>query len=279
MPGRHTRLAALIGSPARHSLSPAIHNAAFRALGLDWVYLVFEVPPGRVAGALAGMRALGIGGLSVTVPHKEEAAGAVDELAPDASVMGAVNTVVPEPGGRLRGDNTDGAGFLASLADAGVAVEGRRCLVRGAGGAARGVVWGLARSGAAEVVVVPGRDRARAEATASVASAAGGAGRVGTPADVAGADLVVNATPLGLDGGPDLPLDPSLLGPGHVVVDLVPRATTAFLEAAAARGARPVDGLGMLVHQGALAFRMWTGLDPPLAVMHAAARSGHTPPG
>ena len=255
----------------RHSRSPAIHNAAFRALGLDWVYLAFEVAPGRVPEALAGMRALGIRGLSVTLPHKEDTAAAVDELSPTAAALGAANTVVAGDDGRLRGENTDAAGFLASLADAHVDVGGRRCLVRGAGGAARAVVWALAGAGAAEVVVVPGRDRARAEATAALA--AGVVGRVGTADEVAGAEIVVNATPLGLDGGPELAFEPDLLGPGHVVVDLIPRASTALLEAAVVRGATPVDGLGMLVHQGALAFRLWTGCEPPLDVMRAAARS------
>jgi shikimate dehydrogenase len=269
-PGRDTRLAALIGSPVRHSYSPAIHNAAFRALGLDWVYLAFEVAPGRVPEALAGVRALGIGGLSVTLPHKEDAAAAVDELSATAAALGAANTVVVGADGRLRGENTDAAGFLASLADAGVDPTDRRCLVRGAGGAARAVVWALAEAGAAAVVVVPGRDRARAERTAALA---GALGRVGEAGEAAGADIVVNATPIGLDGGPDLAVDPALLGPGQVVVDLVPRPTTALLGAAGARGARPVDGLGMLVHQAALAFRLWTGCDPPLDVMRAAVRS------
>ncbi|HEX7277447.1 MAG TPA: hypothetical protein VF244_08750, partial [Acidimicrobiales bacterium] len=157
--------------------------------------------------------------------------------------------------------------------DAGVDVRGRPCLVRGAGGAARAVVWALAGEGASEVVVVPGRDRARAEVTATLA---GAVGRVGTPAEVAAAHVVVNATPLGLDGGAALAVDPALVGPGQVVVDLIPRATTALLEAAAARGATVVDGLGMLVHQGSIAFRMWTGHDAPLGVMRAAARSGQT---
>ena len=254
----------------RHSLSPAIHNAAFRALGLDWVYVAFEVAPGRVPEALAGMWALGIAGLSVTLPHKEDAAAAVDDLSATATALGAANTVVVGDDGRLRGENTDAAGFLASLADAGVDASGCRCVVRGAGGAARAVVWALAQAGATEVAVVPGRDPLRAARSAAVA---GPVGRVGRAADVADARIVVNATPLGLDGGTDLAFDPTLLGPGHVVVDLIPRPTTALLDAAASRGAQTVDGLGMLVHQGALALRMWTGCDPPLDVMRAAVRS------
>ncbi|HWC10761.1 MAG TPA: hypothetical protein VG455_06010, partial [Acidimicrobiales bacterium] len=143
-PGSRTRVAAVIGDPVRHSLSPVLHNAAFRALELDWVYLAFEVPGGEAAAALTGMRALGIEGLSVTMPHKGDAAASVDELSAAALAVGAVNTVVPLPDGRLSGDNTDGAGFLASLAEEGFDPAGQVCLVVGAGGAARAVVHALA---------------------------------------------------------------------------------------------------------------------------------------
>lgn len=249
-----------------------MHNAAFRALRLDWVYLAFDVAPGAVEGAVAGMRALGIEGFSVTIPHKEAMARAVDVLSPLAESLGAVNTVVRDAAGRLRGENTDGPGFLRSLRDdEGFDPQGRRCLVVGAGGAARAVVRALADAGAAEVVVA-GRTRARVEA---VAALAGDCGRVGVPEDAGEADLVVNATPLGMagtDAAGQLPVDPSHLGPGQVVVDLVPNpAIPPLVEAARARGAVAVNGLGMLVHQAALAFRMWTGQDPPLGAMSAAA--------
>jgi shikimate dehydrogenase len=268
--GPYTRLAAVIGSPVRHSLSPAMHNAAFAHLGLDWVYVACEVTPGHVDAALAGARALGFGGLSVTIPHKAAALAAVDEATEVAQAVGAVNTVVPGAGGRLVGDNTDGAGFLASLADEGFDPAGRVCAVLGAGGAARAVAHALAGAGAADVVVV-NRTRARAE---EVAALAGAAGRVGDPVDVRAADLVVNATPLGLAGGAgaqELPLDPDLLGDGQLVVDLVPNpAVTPLLREARLRGARVAGGLGMLVHQGALAFELWTGRPAPVGVMRAA---------
>ena len=268
--GAHTRLAAVIGSPVRHSLSPAMHNAAFRACGLDWIYVAFEVAPDGVPAAFAGARALRLGGLSVTIPHKAAAAAEVDELSPAAEAVGAVNTVVPVGDGRLRGENTDGAGFLASLADEGFDPAGRRCVVIGAGGAARAVVHALGQAGAADVVVV---NRSPDRALAAVALA-GGVGRVGSAADVAGADLVVNATPLGLTGADldALPVDPGLLGPGQLVLDLVPNpAVTPLMEAARSRGARAAGGLGMLVHQGALAFELWTGHPAPVAAMRAAA--------
>jgi shikimate dehydrogenase len=247
-----------------------MHNAAFRELGLDWVYVACEVAPGAVERAFAGVRALGFGGLSVTIPHKAAALEAVDDVTAAARAVGAVNTVVPTGDGRLQGDNTDGAGFLASLADEGFDPRGRVCAVLGAGGAARAVVYALAGAGAAEIVVV-NRTPARAGTTAALA---GAAGRVGTPADVTGADLVVNATPLGLagSGSDDVPVDPELLGDGQLVVDLIPNpAVTPLMRAAQSRGARVAGGLGMLVHQGALAFELWTGRPAPVGVMRAAA--------
>lgn len=268
--GAHTRLAAVIGHPVRHSLSPAMHNAAFAELGLDWVYVACEVAPGAVGAAFAGARALGFGGLSVTIPHKAAALEAVDEATDAAHAVGAVNTVVPLVDGRLRGDNTDGAGFLASVAEEGFDPAGRVCVVLGAGGAARAVVHALAGAGAAEVVVV-NRTPARASAAAALA---GAAGRVGTPGDVTRAHLVVNATPLGLagSGSAELPVDPELLGEGQLLVDLVPNpAVTPLMKAAQGRGAAVAGGLGMLVHQGALAFELWTGRPAPLEVMRAAA--------
>jgi shikimate dehydrogenase len=265
-----TRLAALIGSPVRHSLSPAIHNAAFGACGLDWVYVALEVPARRVLQALDGMRAFGIEGLSVTMPHKTDVAHAVDRLTPEARTLDAVNCVVREDDGSLVGYNTDGAGFLDSLrADHGLDPVGWRVIVFGAGGAARSVILALAQGGAGEVVVV-NRDRGRAETAASLA---GPIGRVGAPSDVAGADLVVHATPLGMRSVREpLPLDPELFHPGQVVADLVyrPRHTRLLYEARS-RGALGIEGLGMLVHQAAHQFRLWTDREPPVAVMRAAA--------
>jgi shikimate dehydrogenase len=257
-----------------------MHNAAFQVLGLDWAYVAFDVEPEDLPSALRGARALGIEGLSVTIPHKEATAPGMDKLSPLAEALGAVNTVVREPGGALRGENTDGAGFLRALQDdEGFDPLNRRCLVVGAGGAARAVVRALADAGAAEVVVV-NRTVERAEA---VVALAGRCGRVGVEGDAGEADLVVNATPLGMAGTSldgQLPLDPVHLGPGQLVVDLVTTpAITPLIEAARARGAVAANGLGMLVHQAALAFRLWTGQEPPVAAMSAAALTelGHRP--
>ncbi len=265
-----TRLAAVIGSPIRHSLSPTIHNAAFGACGLDWVYVALDVPAGQAEGALTGMQALGIDGLSVTMPHKTDVAAALERLAPEARLLDAVNCVARDVNGVLVGHNTDGIGFVDSLrADHELDPVGWRVVVLGAGGAARSVVLALAEAGAAEVVVV-NRDRARGEAAARLA---GPIGRVGEPDDVAGADLVVHATPLGMRSVREpLPLDPELFHPGQVVADLVyrPRYTRLLYEARS-RGALGVEGLGMLVHQAAHQFRLWTGRQPPVSVMRAAA--------
>ncbi len=271
-PAGRTTVAGVIGDPIAHSLSPLLFNTAFAALGLDWLMAAFTVPTGQAAGALEGMRALGLGGLSVTMPHKSEVARLVDECTPMASALAAVNSV-RNVDGRLVGDNTDGAGFLEALRrSSGFDPAGRRCVVVGAGGAARAVVLALVTAGAAEVVVV-NRTRERAEAAAALG---GGRGRVGTAADATGADLVVDATPVGMAGVSPVAsvaslVDPDMLGPGQVAVDLVyhPRVTP-WLEAASRRGATTVGGLGMLVHQAAAQLTWWTGEVAPVEAMWSA---------
>lgn len=267
-----TRVAGVMGWPVRHSRSPAIHNAAFAATGLDWSYLAFAVAPGDAARAIAGMGALGIEGLSVTMPHKTAVAAAVDRLSADAVALGAVNCVARDGGG-LVGHNTDGDGFIDALRiDEGVDPAGMRCAVVGAGGAARAVVRALAGAGAEQVAVI-NRNRSRAELAAPLA---GSAGCVGGPEHLAAADLVVHATPLGMGEDRTLAFDPAACAPSAVVVDLVYHPeTTVLLSAVAASGRRAVGGLGMLVHQAARAFSLWTGVDAPIGPMvQAARRSG-----
>jgi shikimate dehydrogenase len=269
-----TRVAAVIGSPVHHSLSPALHNAAFAQLGLDWVYVALHVEHGEAQRAVDAMRVLGLGGMSVTMPHKEAVALAVDELDPAAAALRSVNTVVPRSDGTLVGHSTDGAGFVASLLEEGHAVAGRSVCVVGAGGAARSIVDALAREGAASIVVL-NRTAATAEEAASLA---GRVGRVAASAsEVRDADIVVNTTPVGMGGAGSpvsdpLPIDPQLLRAGQVVADIVyhPRRT-ALLAAASAAGAATVEGLGMLVHQAAIQQRLWHGRSPDTAVMRAAA--------
>jgi shikimate dehydrogenase len=262
-----TRIAAVIGSPVRHSLSPALHNAGFAATGLDWAYAAFEVAPGAAGAALDAMRVLGFGGLSVTMPHKEDVAALVDELDPAARALRSVNTVVPMGDGRLMGYSTDGDGFVASLAAAGVAPTGRRIGVLGGGAAARAIVDALVRCGASAVVVV-NRSAERARAAAELA---GTIGTVSEPGHLADCDIIVNATSVGM-GTTELPCEVELLHAGQVVADIVyhPRRT-AFLAAAERAGAQTVEGLGMLVHQALLQQQLWTGVTPDAAVLWAAA--------
>ena len=270
-----TRLAGVIGAPIRHSLSPAIFNAAFRACDLDWVYLAFDVPPGGAGRALDAMRALDIGGLSVTMPHKDAVAELVDHCTPEAAALHAVNCVVATGDG-LVGENTDGPGFLDALrAETGFEIDGRRAVVLGAGGAARAIVLALSRAGAAEISVV-NRTAERAEIAASLA---GPVGRVSTTDAIEQADLVVNATSVGMGDG-RAPFDAGRVARGQVVADIVYHPSpTPLVAAARERGIVAIDGLGMLVHQAAHAFRLWTGLDPPIGAMTSAARAALSTPG
>ena len=270
-----TRVAAVIGDPIAHSLSPTIHNAAFAATGFDWVFVAFAVALGQGAGAVSAMRKLGLAGLSVTTPHKDDVARAVDRLSVTAATLAAVNTVVVE-GDELVGHNTDGDGLLGSLrVDLGFDPAGRCCAVRGTGGAGRAVVLALVGAGASEVIVVPGRSVANAEALAALV---GGAARVGGIDEGADAELVINATSLGQAGrGSDAPAGQAFpierFGAGQIVVDLnYPGSRLA--DAARGRGAVAADGVGMLVHQAGAAFTLWTGELAPLPAMAAAAASG-----
>lgn len=262
-----TRLAAVIGSPVAHSLSPALHNAAFESAGLDWRFVAFEVAPGRGAKAVEAMVTLGIAALAVTTPHKRDVAAAVDEVDEAAAALESVNTVVLRPDGTTYGASTDGAGFVASLRAGGVDPAGMRAVVIGAGGAARSIVDALGRSGVADIAIVN-----RTPDTAAAAAALARVARVGTIDDVSSADLVVNATPVGMGGDGRLPVDPERLTAGQVVADIVYHPLdTPLLQAARRIGARTVDGLGMLVHQAALQQQLWTGVVADVEVLRAAA--------
>jgi len=275
-----SRVVGVIGWPVAHSLSPANHNAAFEALSLPWVYVPLPVPPGEVAPALAGLRALGFAGANVTMPHKTEVAELVSDLSEDARRLRAVNTLVVGPEG-IAGHNTDAPGFDRFLRrDAGFDPAGRSALLFGAGGAARACALALARGGLARLRVAA-RDPARVDIAPTLEGSEtrlelvpfAGAGD-------AAVELVVNATPLGALGE-SLPLPP--LGPQVVVVDLLYRpATTPLLSTARDAGARTFGGLGLLLHQAALSFALWTGQPAPMSVMSAAALaalSGRAPGG
>lgn len=271
-----TRVAGVIGDPVRHSLSPRLHNAAYAELGLDWVYVAFEVPDGAARAALDAARALGLAGLSVTMPHKSDVAALCDDLSPAAAALRSVNTVTPTPGGRLAGDSTDGEGFLRALADDGVVVAGRVALVLGGGGAARAVAHALGVAGA-RVEVAARRSGAALEAAALANGTATRWDERATAA--AAADIIVNATPVGMAGDAELPVPASALRSSHAVVDLVYEPLdTPLLAAARGCGARTVSGLGMLVHQAALQVERWTGRPAPVDAMRAAVSMEVRPP-
>lgn len=271
-----TRLTGVFGWPVSHTLSPRMHNAAFAALGLDWAYLPLPVPPERVGDAVRGLPALGFAGANVTVPHKQAVLPFVDELTPIARAVGAVNTLIVRPDGSILGHSTDGAGFLADLASH--HVSPRRVLLLGAGGAARAVAFALVERGVR--VMVAARSPAQAESLCSSVAAAlpEAAGRLSRhpfpnalPALATEADLIVNATSLGLHEGDALPWHPdATLHAGQVVYDLIYNRPTPLLARAEAAGAAAIGGLGMLVHQGAAAFELWTGLPAPVEVMAQA---------
>lgn len=271
----------LIGHPVAHSYSPPMQNAALAAMGLNGVYVPFGVQPENLAGAVAGLRALGIAGVNVTVPYKEAVMPHLDELTETAILYGAVNTIINRQG-RLAGHNTDGLGFIKDLLeDHGFEPSRGPALVVGAGGAARAVVMALAQAGCPELALV-NRNRARAEELAkSVRLKTGFEVHVlqWDPGDrplvdfARRAALVVNCTPLGMSGKVqgDLPLPKGLPGDGQLAYDLVYNPpVTRFLAGAIANGAAVANGLGMLLHQGALSFEAWTGLVAPVAVMRRA---------
>ena len=276
--GGDTRLLAVLGDPVRHSLSPVMHNAALAALGLDARYLALPVSGDRLAEAVQGLAALGCAGFNVTIPHKERIAPLLTRLESVARQLGAVNTVVPDGGGGWIGTNTDWEGFLAPLQQRPLA--GRQALMLGSGGSGRAVLRAAAALGLGEVVV-RGRDPGRLQALIQAATPWAPPLRPldwNAPLDAVlpTTALVVNVTPLGMGSQSEaMPLEPADLAqlPAEaLVVDLIytPRPTR-LLREAAALGLATLDGLEMLVQQGAAALRLWTGrAEVPVAVMRQA---------
>lgn len=273
----HTTLVGVIGWPVKHSLSPPMHNAAFAELGLEWAYVPLPVYPDHVAEAVRGLRALGFAGANVTVPHKQAVLAHLDDVSRAAQVIGAVNTIVVRDGS-LYGDNTDASGFITSLREVDFDPAGTYCALLGAGGAARAVAHGLADAGALQVCVYNrtfsrARDLCRdmAKFYSDVRFEPAPLGELTAIGDET--DLVVNATSLGM--WPDTETSPwpgEVPVPGHLTVcDVVyTPQDTLFLTQARAVGAETVNGLGMLVHQGAAAFEMWTGRPAPVETMRQA---------
>jgi shikimate dehydrogenase len=271
---------AVLGHPVAHSRSPAMQNAALEALGLagEWGYEAIDVEPAEFASRVRELPGEGFAGVNVTIPHKEAALAVADRASEAAREIGAANTLSFGDQG-IQAENTDATGLLAALP---VPAGGRSALVLGAGGSARAAVWALAGEGAA--VSVWNRTPERVDELVRDLSAAGrGTAAEGRLAPVSGEqvrsngyELIVNCTAVGMrdeDPFAELPLDPERLGTGIALVDLVYAGTESRLVAAAReRGANAVDGLEVLVRQGGESLRIWTGMEPPLDVMRAAAK-------
>ncbi len=284
-----TKLLGVLGWPVEHSMSPVMHNAAIQAAGLNACYVPFPCPPEALGDVIAGLRGMAFLGANVTIPHKQAVIEHLDGLSEESRFTGSVNTLYWE-GDRLMGTSTDAPGAVLNLRQAGIKLDGKRVVILGTGGAARALAFVLARgsfagsSGGTETFALPqitilGRDRAKAERlTQDIAagSAAGTAVRAGLLSAFAslgsGADLLINCTSVGM--APDVsecPIDPKLLEPRQAVYDIVyqPRETV-LLREAKATGCQTVEGIGMLVHQGAASFRTWFGHDPDTGIMFNA---------
>ena len=295
-PDGRTRLYGLLGHPVQASLSPAFQNAGFRALGLNALYVAFPVLPGELDVAVRGLAAAGIAGFNLTVPHKTAMVPLLDRILPEAQAIGAVNTVRCDPpeapsaprgggpagGALLVGTNTDGIGFLRSLeSDLHLQPRGKRILLLGAGGAARGIAHAVL-SGQAAALWIANRTLARAEALARELKAHYAAARIeALPLDGAagiGPEILVNATSVGM-GGDRSPVSLSEVRVQLAVVDIVYRpAETPLLAQARGLGLPHTNGVGMLLYQGAAAFEFWTGQAAPLRTMREALLGALTGP-
>ena len=261
----NTAITGILGFPVKHSMSPAMHNAAFRKLSLDWAYIPFEVDPSNIAAAVAALKALHIRGVNVTVPHKETVIKHLDAIDPLAKKIGSVNTIVNE-GGKLKGYNTDGPGFIKDLTDHGFSPKGKTVLVVGTGGAGRAIAHTLSYHGA-KIVYLFDTDTARAKKLAGKVAGAIAVSRDELVAAAKTASLLVNATPIGMHTGDALPLPKEALHTGLFVYDIIYNRPTRLVLTAKKMGLETCNGLGMLLNQGMLAFEKWTGRKAPVTLM------------
>jgi shikimate dehydrogenase len=268
----------IIGYPIQHSLSPLMHNAAIDSLGLDYCYIPLAVEPRRLRSAVNALQQLGFRGFNVTIPHKQRIMAFIDRLTPEAKLIGAVNTVEIKRD-RLIGHNTDGRGFLRALMEeTGRSVAGRRVLLLGAGGAARAVGFQLAREGVTTLLIANrSSERAHGLARHLRRSSIGCSISVLPWSDIAieksvqESDIIINTTSVGMSPADPPLVSSAVLSSHHVVCDLIYNPPmTALLKQAQAAGATAISGLGMLVHQGALSFEIWTGRRPPVDIMREA---------
>ncbi len=273
-------LVGVLGDPVDGNPTGVMEEAGFEAAGLNWRYITVKVLPGDLDAAMAGVRAFNMRGVNLTMPHKINVLKHMDELSEAARVIGAVNTVVCREDGTMFGENTDGKGFVQSLTDAGVSLEGARVAILGAGGAARSIGVECALAGAKAIAVI-NRNAERGRSLAQAINAHTPAEAIylpwsGTAQIPDGTDILINATCVGLhpdvNACPDVDFDG--VRPGMVVCDVVFNPVdTPFLKNAAARGARTLDGLGMLVNQGCINYELWTGRKAPRDVMYAKLKS------
>jgi shikimate dehydrogenase len=271
-----TKVCGLIADPIEHAMSPVMHNAAFKKLGLDYVYVPFKVKPEDLKEAISGLRALNVRGFNITIPHKMAALPFLDKIDPIAGKIGAVNTVVNDDG-ILTGYNTDASGFLQSLLEEGIEPGGKHIVILGAGGSAKAIAFILAERGAHLVILNRHVERAEELARRISPDVKAGALTGENLADVLkNADIVVNTTSVGMV--PDInatPVPAHLISSKLLVVDIVYNPIeTRLLKEAKAAGARTIDGMAMLVWQGAQGFEKWTGVKAPVTVMREEVLKG-----
>lgn len=267
-----TKVTGLFGYPVEHSLSPAMHNAAFEHLNMDYCYVTFSVRPDLLGDAVRAISALNLEGVNVTVPHKENVVPFLSEISEEASFIGAVNTIKND-NGKLTGYNTDGRGFMQSLSEAGTDARDKKILIVGAGGASRAIGYYLCKEASAVHLFDVDDKKAdslkehlnKLKGNVSLA----GAKSIKDKDFFSGIDIIINATPLGLKPADPMPVDISMINKNHIVCDLIYKETPLLREASKI-GCKTMDGLGMLLYQGVFAFEIWTGVMPPVKVMREA---------
>ena len=272
-----TKIVGIIGDPIKHSRSPQIHNAAIAALGLDYVYVPFHVQPDNLSAAIEGFKAANVVGINVTIPHKQNVIPYLDEISREAALIGAVNTLIFRDR-TISGENTDAPGFLQAMQEEGFDLpHGGSAVIIGAGGSARAIVVALALAGV-QTICIANRTVSRAVALATDLSEKTDASIYGIGLDdpqlpnaVGTSQLIVNTASTSMDVSHPLLIDPEWLEPQSIVYDIVyTPPETRLLQAAAEKDCHTIGGLGMLVHQGAIAFERWTGVNPPVETMRQA---------
>jgi shikimate dehydrogenase len=268
-----TKITGLFGYPVEHTLSPAMHNAAFTELGLDYCYVPFLVHPDYLEYAVKAIKSLNLSGVNVTVPHKEKVMPFLDEINEEASFIGAVNTIV-NSGGRLIGYNTDGRGFIQSLSEVGISIEDKNILIIGAGGASKAISYYLSQK--AKTLYLYDIDKYKVEKLVQdLNNIFNNVYIIENISSVGRFHIIINATPLGLKKEDPLPFDTTLLRTEQTVCDVIYKKTR-LLEEASKKGCVTIDGLGMLLWQGVFAFELWTGKKPGVEVMRNALMKAKT---